>query len=64
MDFSRIGVVEAVGAAYCAHAQMRAGGKNRNIRGPNRKDQQAAQEDLESMRAAASDVAVAQLPVV
>ena len=54
MDFSRIGVVEADGAAYCAHAQMRVGGKKRNIRGPYRPDQQAAQEDLESMRAAAS----------
>ena len=54
MDFSRIGVVEADGAAYCAHAQMRVGGKNRHIRGPCRPDQQAAQEDLESMRAAAS----------
>ena len=54
MDFSRIGVAEADGAAYCAHAQMRVGGKNRNIRCPYRPDQQAAQEDLESMRAAAS----------
>ena len=54
MDFSRIGVVEADGAAYCAHVQPRVGGKRRHIRGPNRPDQQAAQEDLDSMRAAAS----------
>ena len=54
MDFSRIGVVEADGAAYCARAQPRVGGKRRQIRGPYRPDQQAAQEDLESMRAAAS----------
>ena len=54
MDFSRIGVVEADGAAYCAHAQRKDGKKNCHIRGPFRPDQQAAQEDLESMRAAAS----------
>ena len=54
MDFSCIGVVEADGAAYCAHAQPRLGGKTRHIRGPFRPDQEAAQEDLESMRAAAS----------
>ena len=56
MDFSRIGVVEADGAAYCAHAQMRVGGKNRNIRGPYRPDQQAAQVDFDSMREAARDM--------
>ena len=54
MDFSRVGAVEADGAAYCAHVQPRVGGKRRHIRGPNRPDQQAAQEDLDSMRAAAS----------
>ena len=55
MDFSRIGAVEADGATYCARAQPRCGGKKRQIiRGPYRPDQQAAQEDLESMRAAAS----------
>ena len=54
MDFSRIGVVEADGAAYCAHAQPRFGGKTCHIRGPFRTDQQAAQEDLDSMRAAAN----------
>ena len=54
MDFSRIGAVEAEGAAYCAHAQPRVGGKTLHIRGPYRPDQQAAQGDLESMRAAAT----------
>ena len=55
MDFSHIGAVEADGAAYCARAQPRDGsGKRQIIRGPYRPDQQAAQEDLESMRAAAS----------
>ena len=54
MDFSRIGAVEADGAAYCAHAQPRVGGKKLNIRGPYRPDEEAAKEDLESMRAAAN----------
>ena len=54
MDFSRVGAVEADGEAYCAHVQPRVGGKRRHIRGPLRPDQQAAREDLESMRAAAS----------
>ena len=54
MDFSGIGGVEAEGAVFCAHAQRRVGGKKCHIRGPYRPDQQAAQEDLESMRAAAS----------
>ena len=46
--------VEADGVTYCACAQPRCGGKKRHIRGPCRPDQQAAQEDLETMRAAAS----------
>ena len=54
MDFSRNSAVEADGTANCAHAQRRGGRKNRHIRGPFRLDQQAAQEDLESMRGAAS----------
>ena len=54
MDFSRVGAVEADGAAYCARVQPTVGGKRRQIRGPYRPDQQAAQEDLDSMRAAAS----------
>ena len=58
MDFSRIGTVEAAGAAYCAHAQPRVGGKKLNIRGPYRPDEEAAKEDPESMRAAASGKAV------
>ena len=55
MDFSGIGAVEADGAAYCARAQPRDGsGKRQIIRGPYRPDQHAAQDDLESMRAAVS----------
>ena len=54
MDFSRVGAVEADGASYCARAQPTVGGKRRHIRGPFRSDQQAAQEDLDSMRTAAS----------
>ena len=54
MDFSRAGAVEVDGAAYCAQIQPRVGGKRRHIRGPFRPDQQAAQEDLDSMRTAAS----------
>ena len=54
MDFSRIGAVEVDGAAYCAHANPKIGGKNFHIRGPYRPDEEAAKEDLQSMRAAAS----------
>ena len=53
MDFSRVGAVEADGAAYCAHVQPRFGRKTRHIRGPSRPDQQAAHVDLDSMREAA-----------
>ena len=37
-----------------AHVQWSDNGRNRNIRGPFRLDEEAAKEDLESMRAAAS----------
>ena len=54
MDFSRAGAIERVGNAFRAHVQWYDKGANRNIYGPNRKDKEAAQHDLESMRAAAS----------
>ena len=62
MDFSRVGAVEVEGAAYCAHAQTRAGGKNCHIRGPYRPDQQAAQEGLENMRAVTGGDALQENP--
>ena len=54
MDFSDVGKTEPAGAGFRAHVQWYDKGANRNIYGPNRKDQQTAHEDLESMRAAAS----------
>ena len=54
MDFSERGNTEPAGAGFRAHVQWSDKGTKRNIYGPNREDQQAAREDLESMRAAAS----------
>ena len=55
MDFSNAGVSEEVDGAFRAHVQRSdKGSTGRHIYGPRRPDQQAAQEDLESMRAAAS----------
>ena len=53
-DFSSVGVVESVGTAFLAHVQWKEKGVNRHSRGPRRAEQQIAQEDLQSMRAAAS----------
>lgn len=53
MDFSRSGVVERVGVAFRAHVQWNDKGKQ-HAHGPHRPDEEAAKEDLESMRAAAS----------
>ena len=53
MDFSKAGAIERAGNAFRAHVQFYDKGANRNIYGPNRKDKEAAQHDLESMRAAA-----------
>ena len=54
MDFSNAGTTTALaGDASRAHVQWNDKGAKRNIYGPNRKDQVAAKEDLESMRAAA-----------
>ena len=53
MDFSNAGTTERVGVSFRAHVQWNDKGKQ-NAYGPNRKDKETAQEDLESMRAAAS----------
>ena len=53
MDFSRSGVTERVGVAFRAHVQWNDRGKQ-NAYGPRRPNEDAAQEDLESIRAAAS----------
>ena len=55
MDFSKACVTEDVNGAFRAHVQRSdKGSTGRHIHGPRRPDQQSAQEDLESMRAAAS----------
>ena len=54
MDFSNAGTTKPAGAGFRAHVQWNDKGAKRNIYGPSREDQQAAHEDLESMRAAAS----------
>ena len=54
MDFSKRGKTERAGAGFRAHFQWYDKGSSRNIYGPSREDQQAAHEDLDSMRAAAS----------
>ena len=53
-DFSSVGVVERVGTAFLAHVQWKEKGVKRHSRGPRRAEQRIAQEDLQSMRAAAS----------
>ena len=54
MDFSNAGTTKPAGAGFRAHVQWNDKGAKRNIYGPSREDQQAAHEDLESMRAAAT----------
>ena len=54
MDFSNAGTTKPAGAGFRAHVQWNDKGAKRNIYGPSREDQQAAHEDLESMRTAAS----------
>ena len=54
MDFSNVGATEPAGNAFRAHVQWYDKGANRNIYGPRRPDEEAAKDDLESMRAAAS----------
>ena len=54
MVFSRAGVVTTLREAYRAHVQWRQNGVLRHIYGPRRSDNQAAQQDLDSMREAAN----------
>ena len=54
MDFSNVGITEGVSDAFRAHVKLRINGKQRNAYGPRRPDEEAAKDDLESMRAAAS----------
>ena len=54
MDFSRAGAVEALAGAFRARVQWKQDGGLREAPGPRRRTREAAEEDLESMRAAAS----------
>ena len=54
MDFSRAGAVEALAGAFRARVQWRQDGHKCVGPGPTRPMREAAEEDLESMRAAAS----------
>ena len=54
MDFSRAGAVEALAGAFRARVQWKQEGRLRVGPGPSRRTREAAEEDLESMRAAAS----------
>ena len=54
MDFSRAGYVQTLPCAFRARAQWNDGARPRECYGPRRPDEEAAKEDLESMRAAAS----------
>ena len=53
MDFSRAGVVEALEGVFRARVQCRQDGHKFVCPGPRRPTREAAEEDLESMRAAA-----------
>ena len=54
MDFSRVGYVHSLPDAFRARAQWKDFGRPRECYGPRRPDEETAQRDLESMRAAAS----------
>ena len=56
MDFSNAGITEPAGDAFRAHVTWYDKGvkRKRNSYGPRRPDEEAAKEDLQSMRAAAS----------
>ena len=53
MDFSRAGAVEALAGAFRDRVQRRQDGHLRVAPGPVRRTREAAEEDLESMRATA-----------
>ena len=52
MDFSSVGSVEPVAGKHRARVRWNADGKFEVCRGPCRPDEEAAKDDLESMRAA------------
>ena len=55
MDFSNSGATQPLGGGFFrAHVQWKDQSTKRDIQGPRRPDEEAAKEDLESMRAAAS----------
>ena len=56
MDFSHAGATEPAGVAFRAHVTWYDKGakRNRNIYGPRRSNEQAAEADLQSMRASAN----------
>ena len=54
MDFSRAGYVHSLPDAFRARAKWKDSGRPRECYGPRRPDEEAAKEDFESMRAAAS----------
>ena len=54
MDFSRAGAVQALSGAFRARVQWKQDGHLCEGPGPRRPTRKAAEEDLESMRAAAS----------
>ena len=56
MDFSKAGAIERAGKTFHAHVHFRERGAQRDIRGPCRPDEETAQRDLDSMRAAASGI--------
>ena len=54
MDFTRAGYVHSLPDAFRARVKWKDSGRLRECDGPRRPDEEAAKEDLESMRAAAS----------
>ena len=54
MDFSKAGGIRRDGAAFSAHVQWSNKGGKQNIYGPRREDEDAAMDDLDFLRAAAS----------
>ena len=54
MDFSSVGSVQPVDGGFRARVRLSINGSCKLCPGPRRPDEEAAKEDLESMRAAAS----------
>ena len=60
MDFSRAGSTECVGMSFRAHVHWREQGLRRHTHGPRRSDKRTAQQDLDSMREAATGLSRAE----